>query len=250
MTYSDSLTQPVSLTSPPEGASGVGTIINYTISNVSLDWEALKGATSYQWQLDYDTDFSSLPAGFEGNTTVTSARLPSLEPATTYYWRVRATAPVLSPWSAKWSFTTSLGSDVIAPQLISPGASASSVQLKPIFQWSTVAGADSYELLVAADVSFAEPIVAKIGDYALSTTAWQCDIDLDYDTTYYWKVRAIGSGTSSAWSAVSAFTTESPPDQSEHQGHRCQYQSHHHRHPRRILLTGRSGWYIWVVPYS
>ncbi len=215
MTYTDSLTLPVSLTSPAEGASGIGTIINYTISNVSLDWEALKGTTSYKWQLDHDTDFTTVPTGFEGNTKATSARLPSLEPATTYYWRMRATEPVLSPWSAKWSFTTSLGYSVIASNLVSPEAGTSGVGLKPIFQWSAIAGTNSYELLVSTDISFANPIIIKIGDYALSTTAWQCDINLDYDTTYYWKVRATGSGTSSAWSAISAFATESPPAQSE-----------------------------------
>lgn len=189
MTYSDSLALPVSLTSPPDGASGVGTIVNHTVSNVSLDWEASKGATRYQWQLDYDTSFSNPDEGFEGNTKVVSARLPTFELATTYYWRVRATEPVLSPWSAKWSFTTSLDSEVVAPELVSPEDSASGVGLKPTFQWSAVAGAESYELLVSTDVSFASPIVVKIGDYALPTTTWQCDIDLDYDTTYYWFVR-------------------------------------------------------------
>jgi hypothetical protein len=215
MTYTDSLTLPINLTSPAEGASGIGTIINYTISNVSLDWEALEGTTSYKWQLDHDTDFTTVPTGFEGNTKATSARLPSLEPATTYYWRVRAAEPVLSPWSAKWSFTTSLGYSVIAPNLVSPEAGTSGVGLKPIFQWSAIAGADSYELLVSTDISFATPIIIKIGAYALSTTAWQCDINLDYDTTCYWKVRATGSGSSSAWSAIGAFATESPPAQSE-----------------------------------
>jgi len=209
MTYIDSLTLPVDLTSPPDRASGVGT------RNITLDWEALKGATRYQWQLDYDTDFASPYEGFEGNTEVVSARLPAFNLATTCYWRVRVTEPVLSPWSAKWSFTTSLGYSVIAPELVSPKAGVSGVELKPIFQWSAIAGADSYELLVSTDVSFVNPIIVKIGAYALPTTAWQCDINLDYDTTYYWKVRATGSGSSSAWSSISAFSTESPPAQSE-----------------------------------
>jgi len=209
MTYIDSLTLPVDLASPPDRASGVGT------RNITLDWEALKGATRYQWQLDYDTDFASPYEGFEGNTEVVSARLPAFNLATTCYWRVRVTEPVLSPWSAKWSFTTSLGYSVIAPELVSPKAGAGGVGLKPIFQWSAIAGADSYELLVSTDISFASPIIIKIGAYALSTTAWQCDINLDHDTTYYWKVRATGSGSSSAWSSISAFSTESPPAQSE-----------------------------------
>ncbi|MBI3040695.1 MAG: hypothetical protein HYY80_03465 [Chloroflexi bacterium] len=205
MTYIDSLDLPVTLTSPPDQAQGTAS------GNVSLDWETLKGATKYQWQLDYDTDFSTIPAGFEGDTEKSSARSPALETATTYYWRVRATTPVLSPWSAKWSFTTSLGSTAIAPELYSPEAGGNGLPIKPILQWSAIAGADSYELLVSTDASFSNPIIVKIGDYALPTTAWQSNISLDYNTTYYWKVRASGSSSYSAWSAVGAFTTESAP---------------------------------------
>ncbi len=214
MTYTDSLTQPITPASPSNKAPGIGTIINYTISDVSLDWEALSGATEYKWQLNYEANFSTVPAGFEDDTKTTSARLPSLEPATTYYWRVKAVNPVLSPWSATWSFTTSLGDEAIAPGLYSPQAGARGVSLIPVFQWSAIAGADSYELLVASDVSFANPLIIKIGAYALPSTAWQCDIRLNYDTTYYWKVRAGSSDTWSAWSAVGAFTTESLPSES------------------------------------
>ena len=120
MTYTDSLNLPVILTSPQDKAQGIGIIIDHTISDVSLDWEAIEGATKYKWQLDYDTDFSIVPAGFEDSTKASQAKLPALEPATTYYWRVRATEPVLSPWSAKWSFTTSLGTEALAPKLHSP----------------------------------------------------------------------------------------------------------------------------------
>ena len=206
MTYTDSLTLPITLTSPPDEASGID------INNVSLDWETLSGATKYKWQFDYDTDFSTVPTGFEGDTKASSARLPALELATTYYWRVRATEPVLSLWSAKWSFTTSLGYGATAPKLYHPEAGEREVPLKPVFQWNATAGADSYELLVSTDVSFANPIIVKIGDYALPATAWQCDINLNCDTAYYWKVRACSSDTHSAWSAVSAFTTESAPE--------------------------------------
>ena len=211
MTYTDSLTLPITLTSPPNKAPGIGTIINYNISNVSLDWETLSGTTEYQWQLDYDTDFSTVPTGFEGNTRASSARLPVLEPDTTYYWRVRTSEPVLSPWSAKWSFTTSFGTEAIAPELSSPKAGARGMPIKPVFQWSAVAGADSYELIVSADASLANPSILKTGAYALPTTAWKCNTPLNHDTTYYWRVRAISGDSYSAWSAVGAFTTEPPP---------------------------------------
>ncbi len=209
MSYMDSLTQPVTPASPPDMASGIGTIINYTINNASLDWEALPGATRYKWQLNYVTDFSSVPSGFEGETNTSSVHLPTLAPATTYYWRVRATEPVLSPWSAKWSFTTSLGDEAIAPELISPEAGARGVPLKPIFQWSAIADAERYELIVSSDVNFGNPTILKTDNYALPGTAWQSTTGLEPNTAYYWKVRAIGPSTHSAWSAVGAFATES-----------------------------------------
>ncbi len=211
MTYTDSLTLPITLTSPPDNGQGVGIIINYTISNVSLDWETLAGATEYKWQLNYTTDFSTVPDGFEDDIQASSARMPALKPATIYYWRVRATEPVLSPWSAKWSFITSSGTEAIAPKLYSPEAGASGAGLKPIFQWSAVAGADGYELIVSTVASLTNPTILKVEDFALPGTAWECNINLNYDTTYYWKVRAISSDTCSAWSAVGAFTTEPPP---------------------------------------
>ena len=124
---------------------------------------------------------------------------------------VWSTQPVLSPWSIKASFTTSFGYEATAPQLQSPKAGASGVLLKPVFQWSAVAGADSYELLVSTSPSLANPTILKIGAYALPSTAWQCNVSLNCDTAYYWKVRAIGSDTQSDWSAVGAFTTEPPP---------------------------------------
>jgi len=211
LSYTDSLAQPIILTSPTDKASGVGTIINYTIKNVSLDWKTLEGATEYHWQINYDDDFSSVPTDFEGDTRASTAQLPALNPTTTYYWRVRATEPVLSPWSDKWSFTTSFGTEAYAPELESPQAAAISVPIKPIFQWSAIAGADGYELVVSTDPAFGNPTILKTNTYALPNTAWHSTTTLDYNTTYYWKVRAVSSDTSSPWSAVSAFTTEPVP---------------------------------------
>jgi photosystem II stability/assembly factor-like uncharacterized protein len=209
LTFLDSLTSPVALASPADEAAGIGSPINYTIANVHVDWEAQRGATNYRWQLDHDTDFSSVPDGFEGTTKASSTRLPTLEPATTYYWRVRVTEPALSPWSDKWSFTTSLETEAATIRLDSPNAGATGVPIYPLFQWSAIPGAHAYELLVAADAQFAHPLVAMTGDHALPATAWQSDIILGYDTTCFWKVRAISPATRSAWSPVGSFTTTS-----------------------------------------
>ena len=73
--------------------------------------------------------------------------------------------------------------------------------------------------MVSTRDAFDNPTILKTDSYALPATAWQCNISLDYDTTYYWKVRAVNGDTHSAWSAVGAFATgpapveaESPPE--------------------------------------
>ncbi|MFC1897766.1 hypothetical protein ACFLX8_04310 [Chloroflexota bacterium] len=145
---------------------------------------------------------------------------------TTYYWKVRASgSSSCTDWSAVSAFITkssaanepssileSSSSQSTTPELYSPGASASGMPLKPVFQWNVIANADGYELLVSTDASFTNPVIIRTGDYALPATAWQSDVSLDYNTTYYWKVRASGSSSHNDWSAVSAFTTELPPE--------------------------------------
>jgi len=211
MTLTDTLATPVALTSPADEAPGIGVMIDNDVNSVTLDWETLGGATGYEWQLDDDNNFYDIATSFEDDVEASSAHLPGLEPSTTYYWRARANDPVLSPWSEKWSFTTVLGTEAAAPQLLSPAFGASGAPLRPLFQWGAAAGADGYELVVCSDPDFTNTIVLRTGDYTLPSTAWECNVDLSPNTTYYWKIRAVSASSFSAWSAVSAFTTKAPP---------------------------------------
>lgn len=162
LSFADSLTQPGAMKSPADKESGVGSLINHTVTNVTLDWQTFVGATDYSWQIDHDTDFSSVPAGYEGTTKGSTVRLPALDSGTTYYWRIRATQPVLSPWSATWSFSTVLDTEPLALSLQSPGAGATGVSIKPLFQWTAVASATAYELSVADDASFAKLVFSNV----------------------------------------------------------------------------------------
>ncbi len=213
MTFTDTLTVPVTLTSPDDQAQEIGILRNDAINDIDLDWESLSGATEYEWQLNDDVDFSSV--SFEGDTGSSSKEAPALEPATTYYWRVRATEPLLSPWSEEWSFTTATTGEVAGPELISPEDDATGVSRTPTFQWSDIAQAEGYELIVATEASLDNPIILKISDYALADTDWECNVKLDYNTVYYWKVRAIIAETYSDWSTVGTFTTKEEPELSE-----------------------------------
>ena len=124
---------------------------------------------------------------------------------------MRATKPVLSPWSARWSFTTLLDDGVNILEILTPEPGASDVPPRPVFRWTDVSGAESYELLVATDIDFTDLLIERTEANALPTTDWQSDVDLDYETTYYWKVRGLSEKSHGSWSAVSSFTIESPP---------------------------------------
>ncbi|HEY94961.1 MAG TPA: hypothetical protein G4O15_08500, partial [Dehalococcoidia bacterium] len=202
LTYHDTMAAPITLQTPVDGSMVIDTKNNF------LNWGVLPGATEYIWQVDYDGTFTSVPSKLEGETSGNSIRLSELDTDTGYYWRIRAIKPVLSPWSATWSFTTTTGQTLIGPKLISPDSGADPVALQPIFQWSTVTGAEKYELIVSTDFSFKNPVIEKAGRYALPATAWKSDVILEENNTYYWRVRAIGSEGYGDWSAAGIFTTQ------------------------------------------
>jgi photosystem II stability/assembly factor-like uncharacterized protein len=205
VTYVDAIASPVTPLSPAHQSIGLAT------DGISLDWQAIEGADSYRWQVSYDDEFSDIPIGLEGDCTGSSVRLPSLEIGQNYFWRVRVVKPISGPWSDFYSFSVRLGGEIIAPRLRNPSPGASNTSPYPVFQWSGIEGASGYELLVSANLSFETPLIAKTGQTMIPETAWQPDIPLENGRTYYWKIRAVGSGTTSSWSAASAFTVEIPP---------------------------------------
>jgi len=123
------------------------------------------------------------------------------------------TQPFLSPWSAGRSFTTAT-TELLTPvvDLKAPALGDTNVSLKPTFAFSAVIGAIGYDWEVAKDPDFTVP-VERAGGTLATANAFVLSHDLDYSTTYYWRVRAqtlIKPPTYTPW-AVGIFTTISPP---------------------------------------
>lgn len=178
----------------------------------TLSWDSLPWVTEYEVGIYLAPHEAQKIWAGTSNTTglaiTTDNKLPPLGPGITYYWQVRAIKPITSLWSETWSFVSGL-SGIRSPLLLSsPFPDTVNVPLKPAFAWNSIDGATGYEFMLSSDSKFTEIDVAFTGENALTVTYWNCDRDLDYSTTYFWKVRAISAESHSEW-VNTTFTTVS-----------------------------------------
>jgi len=192
-------------------------------SNAVFTWGAVSttyAPIGYDFQIGYDPTFGATVV----NNTLTGAGAVSgtlyapaagvLQPGMTYYWRVRvgATKIMASKWSATTKFAVLLSNNNyelsgVGGLSLQPSAGDTNVPLKPVFQWANVTGALSYDLQLADNPVFVNPLDAQTG---LNTNVWTYTKSLENNKTYYWRVRAVSaSNVASAWVA-SAFTTIAP----------------------------------------
>jgi hypothetical protein len=135
-----------------------------------------------------------------------------LTPSTVYYYRLMAynDATGDSSYSNEISATT-LPPPPPIPTLKLPSYGATISTLMPRLEWDSSTGAVSYGVQVATDYGFTSIIVSQAVNggklyYDLSTP-------LSWNTTYYWRGRAIASsGSASAWSNPWSFGTAADSD--------------------------------------
>ena len=210
---------------------------------IDLSWEQLCLSTVYELQVAKDAAFmlrinpaisnSSNIAAVTGSIRATMdevnmtrpgmwlspAALP--EAGAPYFWRVRSYKSVtgqiaISPWSEARSFSVKPGFIVNTPyygvQLLAPDNGCMGCRVRPAsFSWSPWKEATRYEFVLSKDSEFKQ--VLKQAN--TSSTGYEYDGTLDYDTNYFWRVRAVevnGQAIPSDWSATFSFRTESTPD--------------------------------------
>ena len=89
-------------------------------------------------------------------------------------------------------------------ELLTPGDGETLNYIYILFEWEQVPEADYYELQIAEDVSFSESLTT-IDDNSLVYIAKNI---IDWDKTYYWRVRPINDGGySGAWIGTFSFNT-------------------------------------------
>ena len=164
--------------------------------NPKLIWHPSSSATSYFVQVATDSLFSSVVE--DSTVTDTLLQLSSLSYKTKYFWHIRSMNVIdTSAYSVEASFITALPQ----PALISPvGITTASVTPKLI--WHLSSSATSYLVQIATDSLF----TSIVEDSTVADTLLQVDT-LAYLTKYFWHVRAMNTGDSSAYSAEASFTT-------------------------------------------
>jgi hypothetical protein len=231
-TYGEYLTYGPTLVAPLTGSEQPIDIATGRAQPIIFQFKQLIAAAAYQLQIATDITFNA-PVFDSG--TVADAALVAVKnyvigpnaaggqyagafeflPDTTYYWRVRAVQGTLttvtppdSPWSAVFSFK--MGGIQVA-SVSSPAKGAYDVPITPSFVWTETKGAVLYELEVSTDSTFTEtPVLTATPDKAYYQTA-EADA-LDYNTTYYWRVRVPG-GTwlYGVFTTMAEPTTPAPP---------------------------------------
>lgn len=92
--------------------------------------------------------------------------------------------------------------------LISPSNGAQDVETVPQFEWSTSKNALKYTFTIATDSNFTENVYIKQN---IASPYFTIPVELEYETTYYWKAEAIGKGEDNKKTASNApfsFTTQ------------------------------------------
>jgi photosystem II stability/assembly factor-like uncharacterized protein len=173
--------------------------------STALTWENINGALSYELQVSNFFDFRY------ANTyelTQNSHTLTGLDNNKLYYWKVRTNyGSEKSSWSQVFSFTT-LPQNINAPQTPNINYPVETEDLYPVslkFQWAPVSQAIDYHLQIATDWNFQSVIYNKTN----ITETWIDITNLDYLTTYYYRIRAHNTYGYSGYSNPGNMITES-----------------------------------------
>ncbi|MCH8494957.1 MAG: Ig-like domain-containing protein [Balneolales bacterium] len=190
---------------------------NVTIEDtlITHSWNSVEAASFYRFQLATDNDFEAADMLKDSLTTEIELAVDGLPNNEAYYWRVRAesqNAEVLSPWSAVRNYSTDYAEEPVDPDPVAPGVpillepedGETDVPVQPIFVWSTSENAETYLIQVSESDDFSSFVFDEDAD---ADTTWTPVSDLDFNTTYFWRVQAVSSDSTSGWSDASSFTT-------------------------------------------
>ncbi|MCW5910627.1 MAG: fibronectin type III domain-containing protein, partial [Cyclobacteriaceae bacterium] len=202
--YFDYVEVAVSSNAPSAPVAAQATNISNT--GFTANWNAVSGATSYRLDVSTASNFSSFVSGYN-NLTVsgTSQGVTGLSANTTYYYRVRAAN------SGGTSGNSNTVTVLTAPAAPTATAATSISATGFTANWNAVSGATSYRLDVSTASNFSS-YVSGYNNFTVSGTS-QSVTGLGANTTYYYRVRAVNSGSTASGNSnvITAVTAPAAP---------------------------------------
>jgi hypothetical protein len=188
-----------SLASPADGATLLTNPVTGHAGDTAFSWSGLSKSNAYEMDVALDSGFKEMvidglavaspaPTVVEvvgPNQAAGAPETYEFMPGTIYYWRVKATAPVASPWSEVRSFVYESLAEPFA--ISGPEVGATSVSVEPTLSWAVYKGAVLYELVISEDPSFEIPTLTTNVENNFFKA--EGEDALKYSTTYYWRVR-------------------------------------------------------------
>jgi len=155
--------------------------------------------------VDTDSQFGA-PLIDSDTLTVTYYELSGLQYFTKYYWHVSAINDSgETAYSKLGHFTTKILPPEDAPVLLEPANDTTGLTLTVVHKWTAVTYATSYEVQVSLENDFSGVLVVNdTMNYATEKIL----PGLEYETKYYWKVRAKNASGKGPWSEINSYTTK------------------------------------------
>ena len=178
--------------------AGTAVVTNTT---PEFSWDPVAGSSAYELQIAETLDDVAAAEVIRVDTNVYTPET-ALTNDTSHYWRVRAidAFDTATQWSSAFTFQISWG----AMTGLSPAAETTTNSNLPVFEWSPVSGASSYEFQIVPDGSswdgastelLTDGAVAHIPDSPLASGA------------YLWRVRGVdAAGGTTPWGEETALT--------------------------------------------
>lgn len=168
-------------------------------TNIVLKWHSINIAIHYNLEIASDTNFQNVIFRKE-KLKDTIIKISGLLTGTKYFWRIQAFSQHNnSAWSEIRKFETKF----IPPMLVEPPDSTINHPLNVTMRWNSIPGAENYRIQLAKDRNFEKMVFDGLAE---DQNQKQIDI-LEYDTKYFWRIKAVSEKCESDWSEIWNYQT-------------------------------------------